>query len=266
MWLFRASTPVVVLVVAAWVFGATAVGMLVGRRLRRTHADLREPAAVLQAALFGFVALLLAFGLSMAVERYEGRRRAVVEEANAIGTAYLRAQLLAEPARSRSLVALREYADARVTVSDAVIGTRRSDDAVDRSREIQRALWAEAGAAVADRPVDSVPRLYVEALNEMIDLDTARLAILGNRIPTTVLNLQILGAALAMGVLGFQLGLMDRGTPTAVVAAGLVVVMLLAIIDLDRPRRGLVTVPNGPLTAVRASMDAEPASGGPVRG
>jgi hypothetical protein len=79
------------------IFAATGVGMFLGRRVRHLSGSLREPFGVLQAALLGVVGLLLAFGLSLAVSRYEDRRSNVVSEANAIGTTYLRAQTLSEP-------------------------------------------------------------------------------------------------------------------------------------------------------------------------
>jgi hypothetical protein len=87
------------------------VGLLVGHHLRRRSDILREPFAALQAALLGVVGLILAFGLALAVGRYESRRSAVVEEANAIGTTYLRAQTLAEPHRTGSLERLERYTD-----------------------------------------------------------------------------------------------------------------------------------------------------------
>src|ERR1700755_2853668 len=90
----------VALIVFAIVGGATAGGYVAGRYLREDHETLREPFGVLQAALLGVVALILAFGLTLAVGRYEDRRAATVTEANAIGTTYLRAQLISEPARS----------------------------------------------------------------------------------------------------------------------------------------------------------------------
>src|SRR4051794_8379949 len=83
--------------------GATVLGTVLGRRARHRADTLKEPFGVLQAALLGLVGLLLAFGLSLAVTRYEDRRANLVTEANAIGTAYLRAQTLPEPIRSRSL-------------------------------------------------------------------------------------------------------------------------------------------------------------------
>jgi hypothetical protein len=97
------------LLVFAFVGGASVLGVLAGRYLRRQSDTYREPFSVLQGALLGVVGLILAFGLTLAVGRYENRRAAVVDDANTIGTAYLRAQTIAEPQRSRSLALLRNY-------------------------------------------------------------------------------------------------------------------------------------------------------------
>src|SRR4051812_21029294 len=101
-------------------FGATGLGIVLGRAIHRRKTGLREPLGVIQTALVGLVALLLAFGLSMAVGRYQSRRDAVVLEANTIGTTYLRAQTLAEPMRTESLALLKQYADARIALSESV--------------------------------------------------------------------------------------------------------------------------------------------------
>src|SRR5690349_12911710 len=108
------------LVVGAILFGATGLGISIGRVLSRRRSGFKESLGIMQGALVGFVALLLAFGLTMAVGRYQARRDAVVLEANAIGTTYLRAQTLAEPMRSQSLDLLKGYGDARIALSDSV--------------------------------------------------------------------------------------------------------------------------------------------------
>ncbi len=97
---FRLNSWELALIILAVVGGATLAGHLLGRYLHEHSSTLREPFGVLQAALLGVVGLILAFGLTLAVGRYEDRRAATVTEANAIGTTYLRAQLIAEPARS----------------------------------------------------------------------------------------------------------------------------------------------------------------------
>ena len=100
---FRLSSLELGLLVFAIVLGTTLAGVVLGRHLRAHAEVLREPVGVLQAALLGLVALILAFGLTLAVGRYDARRAAVVATANAIGTTYLRAQTLREPMRTRSL-------------------------------------------------------------------------------------------------------------------------------------------------------------------
>jgi hypothetical protein len=228
----------------------------------RRKGGLKEPLAIMQAALVGLVALLLAFGLTMAVGRYQARRDAVVLEANAIGTTYLRAQTLGEPMRTESLELLKRYGDARIALSESVPDSAKFQAASKASVDIQNSLWGLAGDALNKAPTASAPRLYIETLNEMIDAHTTRIAALDNRIPSPVLWLQVLASALALGVLGMFLASHDRGVLMALLAAGLVTVMLLVIFDLDRPHRGMITIPDGPIIAVRASMNAPPAAVG----
>ncbi len=146
--------------------GATTIGLLVGRRLRHLSDSLKEPFAVLQGALLGVVGLLLAFGLALAVDRYESRRAALVADANTIGTTYLRAQTLTEPARSHSLGLLARYTDASIRLTKAIPGSGAAAAADRDAEQLQRQLWAIAGRQLDDHPVASAQRLYIETLNE----------------------------------------------------------------------------------------------------
>ncbi len=260
---FRLNSWVLGLVLFGIVFGATAFGHFVGKRLQHRSDKLREPFAVLQAALLGVVGLILAFGLALAVGRYEGRRAAVVDEANAIGTTYLRAQTLAEPMRSRSLDLLQRYTDASIALSDAVPGSGGALSAIAVESRIQRGLWGLAGQTLVDAPVDTAPRLYVETLNEMIDMQTVRVAALNNRVPGAVLALEVAGASFALGLLAAYLAILGRGLVPVLLGALLVTMLLLVTFDLDRPTRGLIRVPDTPLVSLRASMELPPAAQGP---
>ena len=220
---------------------------------------MREPFAALQAALLGVVGLILAFGLALAVGRYESRRAAVVEEANAIGTTYLRAQTLAEPFRTASLEGLIRYTDTSIRLSHSVPSSSEADEAVADGQELQRELWALAGESLDSAPTASAPRLYVETLNEMIDMQTVRVSALNNRVPPAVLWLEIAGAAFALGLLAAYLAILGRGVVAILLAAVLVTLLLLVTFDLDRPTRGLIRVPDTPLTNLRDSMDLPPA-------
>lgn len=263
MLFFSFSSWALALVIFAVVGGATAAGHFGGRYLREHSGVLREPFGVLQGALFGVVGLILAFGLSLALGRYQDRRAATVEEANAIGTTYLRAQLLAEPVRTRSLDLLRPYATLAVAVTDEVPGSagmRRTTGAED---VLQRRLWGAAGEAVSAAPNATAPRLYVDSLNTMIDQQTVRLSSLNNRVPSAVLGLELIGAAAALGLLSMHISLLGRGLVPMLVATLLVTLLLLVTFDLDRPTRGFIRVPSTPLKDVRASMALPPAAKGP---
>ena len=245
------------------ILGATGLGVFLGHRVRHLSESLREPFGVLQGALLGVVGLLLAFGLSLAVSRYEDRRSNIVAEANAIGTTYLRAQTLDEPVRSRSMNLLVRYTGSAIRFSDHVPGSTEADNNRKREERIERRLWRLAGEALDGAPTASAPRLYVESLNNMIDAETARVAALGNRVPTPVLLLEILGSALALGLLAAYLAIVGRGVLAVGLASVLVAFLLLVTVDLDRPTRGLIQVPDTVLKDELASMLQEPAAAAP---
>ena len=259
---FSLSSWQLALVLASITFGATLVGLVLGRFHSHHAATLREPFGTVQAALLTRVGLVLAFGLAMAVGRYDSRRAAVVDDANAIGTAYLRAQLLAEPVRSRSLPLFVAYTDASLDLSGAVPGSPAAKRAIARESAIQRRLWRLTGDAVGAAPTASAPRVYVESLNTMIDMQTTRVSALNNRVPSAIMLVEVLGAAVALGLMALYLAILSRGVVTVLLAAGLLTVLLFVTFDLDRPARGFITIPDTPLIGLRASMELPPAAGG----
>jgi hypothetical protein len=247
------------------VLGGTGLGIFVGHRVRHLSGTLTEPFGVLQAAMLGVVGLILAFGLSLAVTRYENRRSAIVDEANAIGTTFLRAQTLSEPQRSKSIVLLDRYIDSTIRLSEVIPSSDQQRAVAAEEDGLQRQLWGLAGQALDGAPQASAPRLYVETLNEMIDNESARIAGLNNRVPNAVLLLEVLGATLALGLLGAYLTLLGRGLAAVMLASALVAFLLLVTFDLDRPTRGMIRVPDTPLTNQRESMQLPPAAGPPLR-
>ena len=263
---FTLNTWQLALLLAGIMFGATALGYLAGRALRDHRESLREPFGVIQGALLTLVGLILAFGLAMAVGRYDSRRAAVVSDANAIGTAYLRAQTLGEPMRSRSLVLYPQYLDASLRLSEAVPSSAAQREAAADESELQRQLWRLAGEALAAAPEASAPRLYVESLNEMIDMQTTRVSALNNRVPSTILVIEVLGAAAALALLALYLALLSRGVATVLLAAGLLTLLLFVSFDLDRPARGFIQIPATPLESLQGSMELPPAANAPRGG
>jgi hypothetical protein len=238
---FSLSSWALALIIFSVVATVTAAGLLLGRHMRQHHETLREPFGALQGALLGVVGLILAFGLSLAVGRYEDRRAAVVADANAIGTTYLRAQLLAEPPRTRSLLLLRRYNDLALRMSHEVPNSPAMQRTAAQEDVLQQRLWTEAGHALGAAPIASAPRLYVDALN-------------------TVLALEVIGAAIALGLLALYLSVLGRGLWPMIFATVLVTMLLLVTFDLDRPTRGLITVPDTPYRALQTLMKLPAAS------
>ncbi len=136
---------------------------------------------------------------------------------------------------------------------------------------MQRRLWRLAGESLNAHPRDSAPRLYVDSLNDMIDQQTVRLAGLNNRVPDAVLWLELLGAAVALGLLALYLSVLGKGLIPIIAAAVIVSFLVLVTFDLDRPTRGLIQIPATPLLALKATMSlrrqprhsADPAPGPP---
>ena len=237
---------------------------IIGRKVHHRSEDLREPFGIMQAALLGFMGLILAFGLSLAVGRYEDRRTAVVDESNAIGTTYLRAQTLLEPVRTRSLTLLKSFTDTSIRISRTVPGSPEANQVLVDSAEVQNQLWGLAGQALNAAPIDTAPRLYVDSLNATFDAQQSRVYGLGNRVPDEVLLLEVVGGALALGLLALHLTTFGQGVFTVVLAAVLVALILLVTFDLDRPTRGLIQIPADPLINLRISMNAPPAASAPT--
>jgi uncharacterized membrane protein len=198
--------------------------------------------ATLESAILGMLALIIGFSFAMALSRFEARRDAVLNEANAIGTTALRARLLPDPHRAETLTLLREYIQIRLDIIPSGQSLADLKTAVDRSNGVQEALWLEVKALIA-KDNGMVPTgLFIQALNEMIDDQAKRLAALRNRIPNIVL-LGLFGiAAVAGGFAGYASGRDTKRTRLPVcIMALLVATVILLIFDLDRPSSGFIT-------------------------
>jgi uncharacterized protein YqgC (DUF456 family) len=226
------------IVIALVVFQA---GYRLGRWWQSRTPDEKEGlTGMLVGSILGTLAFLLAVTMGMSSDRFDTRRAIIVDEANAIGTTYLRAGYLPQPQSAESRALLREYARLRVVSDD----TSELDAAIARSVAIHRELWAIAEDLAIETPTSEMLALYVDSLNELIDIHTTRfVAGVYARVPETVLYLLIIGALVAIGAVGYNAGLTRRRSLLSavllVVALGAVVTL---VVDLDRPRDGIIRV------------------------
>jgi hypothetical protein len=243
--------------VTALLLLAGEAGFRLGSRVRaRSRQEPGEQVATVQAALLGLLGLLLGFTFAMSVSRYDTRKELVLEEANAIGTAHLRADFLSEPQRSEIRSLLADYVAARLEFYAAGAERERFQHALRRAAGLQSQLSQRAVAAARDHP-DPLSSLFVQSLNEVIDLDARRVGALENHVPLTVWLLVVVVAATALWATGYATGLGGRRRALPLLVTPALVAMLIAIlVDLDRPRRGLIRVSQDAMTRLQSDLGA----------
>lgn len=228
-------------------------GYRLGRWRHRIAVEEKESAASpLGGATLALLGFVLAFTFSLASSRFDDRRRAVVDDANAIGTAWLRTDFLPAAERERSRDLYRRYVALRIG------GESQPDVAtvVRDSEQIQVSLWTIAADALNAQPTSQGLGRYVESLNAMIDMHSVRVLVAVNsRIPPAIWIGLYLLTACAMGAIGYSAGLTGTARTPAVLPLALAFSLVLWLIaDLDRPQSGLLRVDQSALQALRDSM------------
>ena len=240
---------------------ALEIGYRVGTwRHARVAEEKESPVGAMVGSILGLLAFLLAFTFSMAASRFDERRHMVLEEANAIGTTYLRTRLLPEPHRTEAAKLLREYVDVRLPDFRQGDVAETVAQVIKRSDELHEQLWSHAVAAAEKKPTP-ITATFVNALNEMIDLHAKRLLVATrNRIPFIIWIMLIALAILGMASMGYQSGLVATRRSPAMVGMILAFAgVLFLIADLDRGHEGLLTVSQQSMIDLQKSM----ATGGP---
>ena len=211
--------------------------------------------STLESAMLGLLALMLAFTFSMALARFEARRDALLNEANAIGATALRARLLPDPHKSETLKLLREYVQIRLDIVRRDTSLAESKPIIDRSNAIQEALWQQAMAS-ASKDRGQIPTgFFIQSLNEMIGGQAKRLSALRNRVPNSVLITLLAIACAASGFAGYASAVEKQHTRIPVCIMGLLVAaVIFLIVDLDRPSAGFIRNNQQPMVDVAAIM------------
>ena len=222
-------------------------------RHARAAEEKEAPVSAMVASILGLLAFLLAFTFSLAASRFDARRQVVLEEANAIGTTYLRTRLLPEPQRTDIPKLLREYVDVRVRgVAEGNLAQAGA-----RSEELHELIWAKAIDASKSKESNPVMTgLFVQSLNDMIDVHAKRVLIgTRSRIPVTIWAGLFGMAFLGMVSVGYQSGLSATRRSPAMLAMVLAFAgVLLLIADLDRGQEGFLRVSQHALIDLQTSM------------
>ena len=243
------------LVVIGLVVGVGAsheIGYWLGSKTRSDDAPFDQQVALVRASTGALVAFLVAFAFSGAASRFVDRIDIVVKEANALGTAYLRADTIAEPQRSELKDALKEYTADRVVLLSRE-GRDRIEPLLAKVSGLHERMWRSAIEATQDNaPLMSV---VLPPINEVIDLHSVHLAMARRHLPIPIMTLLLGTAAISLGIIGFGNGRVGRRFSALDSVYGAVLaVALWMTIDLDYPGMGLIRVGNLPLAETFAAM------------
>lgn len=236
---------------------ALAGSVLHKRRLARRGGDEDDSQeGYLVSAVLGLLALLMGFTFALAIDRFDARRLRVLDEANAIGTTYLRAQLMEEPHRSRISSLLVEYTENRIALANALPDENGERLLIENERLITDLWTATSAAFPAIRNLD-FSSSFLESMNNLIDLDASRKAARGAHVPAGVLLVLFIYVVVTAVVLGYVL-IGHRGRTTASLMLLLLTLSLALIIDIDRPLHGWINESQVPMEKLRDSLRARP--------
>jgi len=231
------------------------------RASRSVEQDTKVWIITIAASILGVLGLLLAFTINMAVSRYDSRRLLVLDEANALGTAFWRVQLVPPPEGQEMANLLREYTAARIQFSKPKriqFGSRddpRLVEARERSGELQKEIWSRAAAFAQKDPRSVTAGLLLQSLNLAFDIEESRWIAFHTHVPASVIWADAVVALLACVLVGYSLGLAGRRNFTYLLMLVLcLTVVMIVIVDLDDPQRGFIRGSPQPLLDVQRQM------------
>jgi hypothetical protein len=237
----------------AVLFGLLALAGEIGFRLegwrtgRRTPPEAqRSGISTVTASMFALLAFTLGLTISFAQGRFEARRDLVVREANAIGTAWLRARLIGESEGSAIAGLIEQYGKVRLDYT-AIDNEDQVPGLLAETERLQAAMWGRA-TELARRAPTPISASLVAALNEMFDASLAQRFAFTTRVPPSLEWTLIGGSVLAVGAMGYQMGATgSRQSILSVLSLLMWAGALVLIMDFDRARRGTIRVDPAPL-------------------
>jgi len=256
------GTTALVLVVLLPTFAI--LGFLTGRRNRNRkiasgdEVDLRAGEASL-GAIMALLGLLLAFSFGSALSLLESRKSDIITEANALGTAYLRAAYLPEPSRSELMSALHDYARTRIIPeTGGIVSTEDARAFIERSLAAQERLWPLTVAATAEPLPPTIATFVAGSVNDVLDAHQLRMRSIS--VPVSELSqvIVVVTALAALFLLGNRAGMAGRAlTWRTYTFAGLLVLVMVTVLDVQRASQGFIRVDQSALKATLAAMEAE---------
>ncbi|MCX4029680.1 hypothetical protein H0A36_13035 [Endozoicomonas sp. SM1973] len=249
------------LLICSILFISMALCIEMGDRIGRSKQGLVNESSkaqvnTIQNSLLGLLALLLGFTFSLSLQRFDSRSNLVVDEANTISTTYLRTQLLPPAVRKHINPLLIDYLNIRVQVSSiSLVDNEKRKVLSTKATQIHNLLWLQVKQAAEQGKNYINTRLFIESLNLLIDIFSKRSAELNRHVPELVLFI-LYGTFLMTGsIVGYASGVTGNRVPfVTYIMVAMIVLLVFIIIDLDRPKRGIIKVNQNSLIELQASM------------
>jgi hypothetical protein len=241
---------------------ATEAGVQFGARARARWSD-EETTYIdfIQGGVLGLLSLLLGFTYALAADRHDARTELQVSEANALGTAYLRAGLVADPSRSELRRILRQYVDVAAQTDDMIDDRVKVKEGLQRAERAMQILWLAGVRSIEGREPTEADSLLLQSLNDVIDLHEQRIAAFEYRVPQVILLLLFFLSVASLALTGYGIGL--NGGRKFFLTTGvaiLVAAVLLVIIDLQHPQQGFIRVSQKSMIRLHDKLQAEEAA------
>ncbi|MBU2883253.1 hypothetical protein KO525_14785 [Psychrosphaera sp. B3R10] len=249
------------LAIASSLFVSMAVaiecGFRIGRRpaIKANDASKAQVSAI-QSSLLGILALLLGFTFSQSLQRFDARSNAVLDESNAIHNAFIRADLLPQESQLKAKQLLIAYTNNRTEAGNvSMVNEDKRESFVTEAKELQNQLWILATEIQTSTAGAIRTGSFTDAIGKLMQVFHVRDSALNRHVPEIVLML-LYGTFLMTGsIVGYVSGLSGtRTTYSAYVMVALIVSLVFVIVDLDRPRRGLIEIDQSPILNLQADM------------
>lgn len=217
------------------------LGRWIGQReLRRDPEATRFGTGVIDAGVFGLLGLLLAFAFSGAASRFEDRRQIIVQEANAIGTAWLRLDLLPPAQQPELREMFRQYTDARIATYEKIPDLDAVAVELNRASKLQGDIWNAARSAVQNAADPQMKILVLPPINDMFDMSTSRSSMMLTHTPWIIIALLICSALLGSMLAAYAGADKPRHKMHILIFNVIIAITIYVIMDLDYPRVGLI--------------------------
>lgn len=241
------STPLFVVALFIGMLLCLEFGRRIGvLRLEKYPDSARDGLGIVEGAFFGLLSLLIAFSFSGAAARLDQRRALIVEEANDIGTAYLRIDLLSPDSQPPMRDLFRRYLQSRLTIYQKLPDVESAEEELAKSAILQSQIWSQAVAATRNGGAEAHPdagKLLLPAINEMIDITTTRTMAARTHPPFIIFALLFAISLICAFIAGQGLAAAKPRAWTHLVAFALLTcISIFVVLELEYPRKGFVSV------------------------